>query len=64
MTLELQLMDLDLVIAKLSEHDRLDELVDKAKFASLTKTGDGLSLVIYKENLPNHQLASIPLDIA
>lgn len=58
MALELQLMDLDLVIAKLSEHDRLDELVDKAKFTSLTKTGDELSLVIDKENLPNHQFAN------
>ena len=58
MAVELQLMDLDLVIAKLSNHGKLDELVEKAKFASITKTEDELSLIIDKENLPNHQFAN------
>jgi hypothetical protein len=58
MAIELQLMDLDLVIAKLSEINQLDDLIGKAKFASLTKTDDELSLVIDSENLPVHQFAN------
>ena len=54
MEIELQLLDLDLVIAKLSDYDKMDELIEKAKFASLTKTGDELSLVIDAKNLPDH----------
>jgi len=55
MKIELQLLDLDLAIAKLSDYDKLDELIEKAKFASLTKTGDELSLVIDIQNLPEFQ---------
>ncbi len=58
MAIELQLMNLDLVIAKLSEYNQLDDLIDKAKFVSLTKSGDELSLVIDRENLPDHQFAN------
>jgi len=58
MAIELQLMNLDLVIAKLSEYNKLDDLIDKAKFVSLTKSGDELSLVIDRENLPDHQFAN------
>ena len=58
MAIELQQMDLDLVIAKLSALDQLDELIGNAKFASLTKTDDELSLVIDRENLPNHEYAN------
>ena len=55
MVIELQLLDLDLAIAKLSDLDKPDELIGKAKFASITKTGDELSLVIDIQNLPEHQ---------
>lgn len=55
MAIELQLLDLDLAIAKLSYCNNLDEIIEKAKFASFTKTGDELSLVIDVQNLPDHQ---------
>ena len=58
MEIELQLMDFDLAIAKLSDPDKLGELIGKAKFVSLTKTGDEISLVIDIKNLPNHQFAN------
>lgn len=58
MAIELQLLDLNLVIAKLSEFDNLDEILAKAKFASFTKTEDEFSLVIDKNNLPNHQFVN------
>lgn len=58
MAIELQLLDLNLAIAKLSEVDNSDELISKAKFASLTKTEDELSLVVEVENLPNHQFVN------
>ena len=59
MEIELQLMDLDLAIAKLSDTDKLGELIGKAKFVSFTKTGDEISLVIDIKNLPNHQFANV-----
>lgn len=55
MVIELQLLDLDLAIAKLSDLKESDELIEKAKFASITKTDDELSLVIDMQNLPKHQ---------
>ena len=58
MALELQLLDLDLAIAKLSEYDKLDKLISNAKFTSFTKTDDEYSLVIDIEQLPNYQFAN------
>lgn len=58
MAIELQLLDLNLAIAKLSEFDNLDEIIAKAKFASFTKTEDEFSLVIDIKNLPNHQFVN------
>lgn len=58
MELELQLLDLNLAIAKLSEIDNLDDLFAKTKFVSFTKTKDELSLVIDIENLPKHQFVN------
>lgn len=58
MAIELQLLDLNLAIAKLSECDNLDEIIAKAKFASFTKTEDEFSLVIDMKNLPNHQFVN------
>lgn len=58
MAIELQLLDLNLAIAKLSECDNLDEIIAKAKFASFTKTEDEFSLVIDIKNLPNHQFVN------
>ena len=58
MALELQLLDLDLAIARLSEYDKLDKLIANAKFASFTKTEDEYSLVIDIEQLPNHQFVN------
>lgn len=56
--IKLQLIDLELAIAKLSEINKLDEIISKAKFASFTKTDEELSLVIDIEHLPIHQFVT------
>lgn len=58
MSLELQLLDLDLSIAKLSKVDNLEKIAEKSSFFSLTKTDDELSLVIETKFLPEHQYAN------
>ncbi len=58
MNLELQLIDLDLTIVKLASVDDLGGLVSKARFFSLTKTDDEISLVIDTACAPSNQFAS------
>lgn len=58
MKLELQLIDLDLTIVKLASIDDLGGLISKARFFSLTKTDDEVSLVIDTACAPSNQFAS------
>ena len=56
--MELQLLDLDLAIAKLSEVINLDQISEKSRFFSFTKTDDEISLVVESAYLPEHQFAN------
>lgn len=58
MDLELKLLDLDLSIAKLTNLDNLNEIIEKSSFFSLTKTDEELSLVIETSSLPEHKFAN------
>lgn len=60
MKLELHLIDLDLTIVKLASVDDLGVggLISKARFFSLTKTDDEVSLVIDTACAPSNQFAS------
>ncbi len=58
MNLELELIDLDLTIAKLATVDDLESLFSKASFFSLTKTEDEVSLVIDTACAPSNQFVS------
>jgi hypothetical protein len=58
MAIELQLLDLDLAVAKLSEIEKSDAVFAKAKFASFTKTEDEISLVVDIQSLPKHEYAN------
>ena len=58
MSLELQLLDLDLSIAKLSKLGNLEKNAKKSSFFSLTKTDEELSLVIETKFLPEHKYAN------
>lgn len=58
MKLELQLIDQELTIAKLSDVDGMDELASRASFFSLTTTDDEISLVIDSTLVPSNQFTS------
>lgn len=58
MSLELQLLELDLSIAKLSKMVNIEESALKSSFFSLTKTDEELSLVVETKFLPEHQYAN------
>ncbi len=58
MEIELELLEFELTIAKLAEIRDLDSLFNKARFVSLTKTADELSLVIDSDNMPKVQFAN------
>ena len=58
MDLKLELLDLELTIAKLASVDDLESLFSKARFFSLTKTDDEVSLVIDTACAPSNQFVS------
>lgn len=58
MEIELELLEFDLTIAKLEETGDLDSLFRKARFVSLTKTTDELSLIIDSGSLPKTQFSN------
>jgi hypothetical protein len=55
MDIELQLIDTDLAIAKLSDTKDLEKKISKAKFISFTKTDDEISLVIDTQHLADYE---------
>ena len=59
MELELQLLEFDLAIAKLTDIDQLEKLVENSSFISITKTDDEISLVIESGALPDNQFANV-----
>ena len=58
MEIELELINVDLSIAKISKSIDPCKLSEKAKFISFTKTEDEISLVIDSESLPENEYAS------
>ena len=58
MNIELDLLEFELTIAKLTEIEDLDSLFRKTRFVSLTKTTDELSLIIDSGSLPKNQFAN------
>lgn len=55
MNIELQLIDIDLAIAKLSNTQDLVKNISQAKFISFTKTDEEISLVIDTQHLMDHE---------
>jgi hypothetical protein len=55
MNIELQLINFDLAIAKLSNIKDLEKNIGKARFISFTKTDDEISLVIDVQHLQDYE---------
>lgn len=58
MEIELELMQVPLSIAKVTEYKDLLKRVEGARFVSMTKTDEEISLVVDSDKLPEHKFVS------